>query len=553
MSTPSFVSDPAIVRIPQLIRDIAQGFIQVPRFQRPIVWDDQQRLDLLSSIYEGTPLGSILVWRTSHKEKIKFFGKLGPHELEKPDDAQRPLVSYLLDGHQRLSTLFGALYQPKDPDLYDKPDAESNRWGIFFNLETTNFLFDAQRSGVDRQLLLPLWKVLVPAELVRFQRALGDRQNADELIEQSDRLATAIQEYRIPVIPIATDDIDVATKAFQRINSEGTKMSPVHMVAALTWSSSFDLAEKLLELKEEFLAPLGWGALDEKYILSTCKASLGLDLLEGDADVISKQLRKDVGSLEQATKNLARAAELLRERCDIRSPKILPYAYSPVLLAVAFHENPEPSREVLDRLEDWFWWSSYSFFAIGVNSSRLRWALEDVLVLAKGGEPKRVVGPVDEVDPLPKRFDFRQARCKLLALRMAIHQDEILGGEHARQTLAEQGPDALEYLIAPHQARKMNLKLGGYLYSPANRVLALGDQLAGLQNRLLNLKEVEPTESSAHLITETAIQLLGKSDLDFFFEQRLTSLQELEEDWLIHKKVVLPDPVRLAKRLIHFL
>jgi hypothetical protein len=60
--------------------------------------------DLLDSVYNQYPIGSLLVWETD--ESIATLDRLGPFVF--PREAERP-VGYLLDGHQRLATLAGAL------------------------------------------------------------------------------------------------------------------------------------------------------------------------------------------------------------------------------------------------------------------------------------------------------------------------------------------------------------------------------------------------------------------------------------------------------------
>jgi len=61
MANPSYLIQPNIQRLPSLIQDIQTGEIRVPRFQRPFVWKIQQCLDLFKSIYDGIPIGSILL------------------------------------------------------------------------------------------------------------------------------------------------------------------------------------------------------------------------------------------------------------------------------------------------------------------------------------------------------------------------------------------------------------------------------------------------------------------------------------------------------------
>src|SRR5690349_20954824 len=227
MSSPAYVSEPQIQYLSQLLGEIAEGHIQIPGFQRPFLWTDDQRFDLLRSIRNGTPIGCILVWRTSRQD-LQVFEWLGPHRLPKPDRAAGDRISYLLDGHQRLSTLFGA-FQPRLVAERDKAAKPSDiRWDLYYDLADNQFTF-GEKNGDHRALLL-LRTVLDSDELMRFQRGLADQSHPDRLIRATEELLSAVRAYTIPVIPIVTEDLDRAAMTFQRINSQGTPMSHVHMV-----------------------------------------------------------------------------------------------------------------------------------------------------------------------------------------------------------------------------------------------------------------------------------------------------------------------------------
>ncbi len=60
--------------------------IEIPRFQRHLVWNERQRVDLIDSIHKGYPIGSIMLF--------KRFNPGSSHE-----------VYQVVDGLQRTSTL----------------------------------------------------------------------------------------------------------------------------------------------------------------------------------------------------------------------------------------------------------------------------------------------------------------------------------------------------------------------------------------------------------------------------------------------------------------
>ncbi|NCA71374.1 MAG: DUF262 domain-containing protein [Sphingobacteriia bacterium] len=103
---------PQVPRLPTLLDEVRDGGILIPDFQRPLEWNDSQRLMLLDSVAKQMPIGALLVWRT-RTQSLRCLDSLGAFKLPKTPGAQVPR-SYLLDGHQRLATLLAALTWTED-------------------------------------------------------------------------------------------------------------------------------------------------------------------------------------------------------------------------------------------------------------------------------------------------------------------------------------------------------------------------------------------------------------------------------------------------------
>lgn len=57
--------------IRKMIDRIASGDIRIPAFQRGYVWEPSQVAFLLDSLYKGFPIGTIFLWKTDQRLKIK--------------------------------------------------------------------------------------------------------------------------------------------------------------------------------------------------------------------------------------------------------------------------------------------------------------------------------------------------------------------------------------------------------------------------------------------------------------------------------------------------
>ena len=96
--------NPQIMLLEQVLGEMAAGRLRIPKFQRPFVWRPEQMLNLFDSIERGYPIGSLLVWDTD----LPIPSLTGSLILRSQQNRQRG-AGFVLDGHQRLSTLFGSL------------------------------------------------------------------------------------------------------------------------------------------------------------------------------------------------------------------------------------------------------------------------------------------------------------------------------------------------------------------------------------------------------------------------------------------------------------
>ena len=87
-----------------LINEIQKGIIKIPKFQREFVWSIDKTAKLLDSILKGYPIGTFILWQTD--ERINDIKNVG--NLEIPETPEGTKVQYVLDGQQRITSLFAA-------------------------------------------------------------------------------------------------------------------------------------------------------------------------------------------------------------------------------------------------------------------------------------------------------------------------------------------------------------------------------------------------------------------------------------------------------------
>ena len=521
---------PVVLRIPQLLKKVATGAIAMPRFQRSFEWRETQRLDLLDSVWRGIPIGSIMVWRT--RRQISTEERVGPFAVPQPDDDDRGRTrDYLLDGLQRTTTLFASLgghmlATASGSDLNeDESDEDPTRWPSYFDLENQCFELLPRRGRVP-ETWLPMSILLDRFELIEYQRTLADLEHGKQLVNRSGYLSDLFKDYHIPVIYIATDDLQLATKSFKRINSGGTRLGDFDMVRALTWRSSFDLREQVADLSER-LRDIGWHHLTRETILNVMKAIAGMDLYRTSIEDISQYVSSSPALFQDTEEAIRAMAAFLAERCDIHGLKTLPYMYQCVLIAMVHADGPALSEVQLKALERWFWLTSYTQYFSGISEARLARTMKHLQTLRDTDfdpRPPRLPNKVVELD----RFQFNWVRSKLLALLMARRLPRSLRNGKERKngprTLARYGNDCLLRLFA---ADTVTRRLRA---SPANMFIVPPRDVSGFQD-LMREALAQPTDGflASHFIDEEALHAWGDSDDAKFLTIRARLIADAEE------------------------
>ena len=118
-----FTTHPITLKV--LLDEVTDGKIQLPDFQRGWVWDDDRIKGLLVSISRGFPVGAIMT--LSADGEIQFQTR--PIEGVELNGGS-PLQRYLLDGQQRLTSLYQALRYGGAVETRDRPGGRRviKRW-----------------------------------------------------------------------------------------------------------------------------------------------------------------------------------------------------------------------------------------------------------------------------------------------------------------------------------------------------------------------------------------------------------------------------------------
>lgn len=324
---------------------ILEGNIKIPPFQRHFVWENVQIINLLDSIYNDYPIGSILQWET--KEQLPHKRDIAGFIL--PDAEDEYPVNYILDGQQRLTSLFCSLHDTSQ--LKKTADAvESQLFEIIFDLNSKKFLQLSDANGK-----------YIPSRLIFDNKGLYDWFNANSFNQQEQQVGIDLQSkfnnYEVPFVTIKKRTLEEVGLIFERINNTGTELSPLDLMTAWTWSSEFYLKERFDEIITELES--------ENY--SNVKDKIILQCLSGiicQSTSINKILKLDPKSvrdnMDLLFESIKLAIDHLKSSYNILTDTFLPRSHVLVPLVYLYSKKKRLSANEKQYIDKWFWRVAFS-------------------------------------------------------------------------------------------------------------------------------------------------------------------------------------------------
>lgn len=406
-------------RLIHYIEDIEKGLVQIPEFQRDFVWEGKDMLDFFDSLKRNYPIGSILFWQPESEE----FGKaanIGPYRIPQ----ERENFFYVLDGFQRLSTLFGCLINPEKTNLEIFDENLLKKFRICYDLENEEFF--VPRSTNLENYQVNIYQLIDTRATYAFQRSLIESGYNDSQIElyldRYEKLGTTIIDYQLPSIDIIGGAIDEAVEIFSRVNSRGKDISTDWMVSALSYdkSSSFRLGNEITELTNE-LTYYNWGNLKRDVIFNCIINSFGKYYIDQSKKI--EQLAKQSNFAEKTRIvfiGIKKAVKFLFEELLVVDDKLLPYNNQLVFISDFFVQVEYPTPEQLLALKNWVWQTSLTNYFTIYSLSKQRLAYNHFQKFIKGEELNPLYNHSTyeklKVTDWPSKINFGSVRAKSILL-----------------------------------------------------------------------------------------------------------------------------------------
>lgn len=388
-----------------LLDSIHNREVALPDFQRDFVWDPRATEELIESILQNYPAGSLL----RIKNRSGFF--FAPREVAGAPALDGHSPSYLvLDGQQRLTSLYQALYGTGNHRYF------MNLRGMLDGGDLDDCVFYLRKHRAERRfgkIEEQARHLVFPLEVL-FGHSNGFEEWLDQVLEQRDEEGDAaselkgklrdlrktwirnIEDYEFPVVTLAEDtEAEAVCTIFETLNRTGVKLSVFDLLAARFWPENVRLRDLWDDAQTAFPILKEFG-VDPYYILQAIAiftARAAPSCKRGDV------LKMEVGQIqvgwEPVVRGVADMLQMLRDDCGIVLPGWLPY--NPILIpagaVLAQHQDATGPQvgAIRDKMKRWLWCSVFGQVYENAPNSQ---AVKDVAQLtswfAGGAEPESV-------------------------------------------------------------------------------------------------------------------------------------------------------------------
>lgn len=498
----------------KVLDDLRQGIIQIPPFQRDFVWERNKIRDLFDSIKNDYPIGSILLWKP--KEWKEWETKsIGSYNLPKTKGQQ----IFVLDGYQRLSSLFGCLTNPEKSGLEYDPKQLNESFKLYYDLSDESFVYMGGRNPKPCQV--PIYILLSTMDFRRYYRRYIEPYVKEDVLEtyldRADALSRSLIDYKIAVIEVTNAELDDAVDIFSRINSKGTDISPDWMVNALAYRQDFSFALEIDNLKMR-LNRYHFDGISRTALFRCYQSAFDDKMYIDQTNIERLAKRKDfVEVVKETTPHIERAVKFLHGELNVIDNKLLPYNTQLIFLMTFFKKIKVPTKEQLAALKEWFWMTSYSnyFTIFSLSSQRKAFAQfvdylngksDNFLFMDEGRQTFTTLA-------MPEKISLQSVRCRSLLLFELYYYREVTKD-------------------APHMGGMKLKKLAMQEdNTPSNIVPLFGQErkLKWNNNELPQLVLEDKTLSKAFFLPENHPFLKSKKGVKDFLKSRLAIISQREK------------------------
>lgn len=412
----------------QLMKDIEAGKIQLPDFQRDWVWDDYRIKALIASIISNFPIGAAMFLEYGNPD-IQFKYR----EIENAPKTNVIPSDLVLDGQQRLTSIYNAMYQKGAVktvtdkkktilryyylDIVSLCNGENDTLDCILSIPETkkvteNFGKDVKLDLSNREYeyanhMYPVNLIFDTIGTQQWQQgySLYHQFNAEIMNNYFafyNNVIAKMLQYDFPVITLDKNTPrEAVCQVFEQVNTGGVSLTVFELVTAIFAMDNFQLRDDWRERKEKYFDSDILSVVTESDFLIAVTLISNYFRFKNEGKAVSCK-KKDVLKLslteyqtfaDKICNGFVTACNLLNEE-RIFSEKDLPYSTQLIPLAVisALLEKEMKTSITKDKIKRWYWCGVMGELYGGANETRYVNDVVGVLDWIKndGEEPKTI-------------------------------------------------------------------------------------------------------------------------------------------------------------------
>jgi hypothetical protein len=354
-------ADARMMDLGRLLELIHQGGLALPDFQRDFDWSNADVEALLVTVLAGWPAGSLLLMEAG-REIFQLRGfEGGPANPSDP-------AFVLLDGQQRLTSLYQALYN-KGPRVYAikvselEERADLEEAVVSFSRKQWEKDF-SELSDQASEGLIPFYALTSPTEFFDWRDNVVAEAPGDKRQDLRHRLTSAysdflssVHKYEFPVVLLERNIAPQAiARIFERVNRLGIELNTFDLMVARVFEPDWNLRKKWDEARREwpildvFLKDDGLPVLQVVALRAVRNVRRSAVL-----DLDRREVHREWG---RAAEGVAEAAGFLQGQCGVNESTFLPYNSLLLLFsALAADYQLNDHAELVKRV---FWSKSFA-------------------------------------------------------------------------------------------------------------------------------------------------------------------------------------------------
>ena len=374
---------------------------------------------MLDSILKGYPIGTFILWETN--ERLNDIKNIGNLELPPvPDDTK---VQYVLDGQQRITSLYAAFLGAKIQKEGEKKITDYS--DIYVDL-------DGDVENNDEQIVVseqPDGVYITLHEVLNFNENLLKikERYTDEQFKKIHEYSQTFSTYDFSTIVLRKEDIDSAIEVFTRINTGGQTLTLFEIMSAKTYDEeqNFDMEDRFQELLKE-LEERKYDTISSSVILFVLALILSKNKECKRKVILQLDKQEIIDVWDDVISALKESTDYFRSVYRIPVSAILPYDALLVPFTYFFYFHKEkPKGGQIKFLEEFFWRVSLSFRYSSSTESRLAQDIKRIDEILQGNRPNYeevkvfLSSPKDLID---MGFSAGSSYCKAILCLLAYHE-----------------------------------------------------------------------------------------------------------------------------------